>query len=781
MEAVGLAASILTLAQVASTIGNTISRVRQFGKVPQQVYALKNEVSDLEVVLYQVWEALQANSLPATSSHTSLENIVARTRIQLTELAKALSQAGKASENGNVYKVIGRSTIWWKWDELCQKFQHEIRTAKDNLKLVLGVSHSRDINHILIELRQIHLMTSSWQRSSEHLTQNLGHHQSALISLLDQQFGSMMDRFESLSQEVRSKLQNDGKGNMPPPYSSSAGDEATDEAVSVLVSPRSPCRNYCPCSCHAKKKGKIAAPGFVENLVGKLFVGYTGLPFLSKKCDFRGCKDQQTPSATVEYWFPLWFVSKNMRIDLKYLPNLGPQLQLSTVRRVSDDSQSIAFAMKGNIDGLRYLFSQGLASPRDVSNSRGYTLMRWALYGGMHQYETVQFLMSQGAAVDENSYDNVWDFVFRGKCNEKEEHGLRCITESGEGDWVEEQNFPLIHRIIFGLSSKSLAVELRERPDSVYMTDSQGRTALDWATARVQLDDMTLLLAHEADPNNMDVTGRTAVLHAVDSHNASCLQLILEGGGNPNPKMPKGVFRSSPLTAAGFAGMPEMLRLLLKFGADPNACNPEGLTALHSVARTQSVDCALLLLEWGADLNAVSSNGITPLTTAIMHNNHAVLRLFVDHGFKYVSPSRLYLGPQLLPVIAEYSDIETMAILASSQPLKLSYDLSTDGLAAANELLQQRRDYDEKLAEAFKDLIAIAEAGIASVKSIDSLQEAGLVFYSARSSFHSDLAEALYRLESAAVSPISPVEGFTDLRWDGYEGKREGTSLLIPI
>lgn len=235
----------------------------------------------------------------------------------------------------------------------------------------------------------------------------------------------------------------------------------------------------------------------------------------------------------------------------------------------------------------------------------------------------------------------MWDFIFRGKCNDTEQRALRCITEGGEGDWVEEQNFPLIHRIIFGLSSKSLAAELEENPNAVYVTDTQNRTALDWATARVQMEDMSLLLRYGADPNNMDLTGRTPVLHAVDSHKIPCLRMILEGGGHPNPTMPKGVFRSSPLTAAGFAGMPEMLKLLLDFEANPNACNPEGLTALHSVARTQNVDCALLLLEFGADLNAISSNGGTPLTTAITYNNHPVLQLFVNHCYQYITTLHL--------------------------------------------------------------------------------------------------------------------------------------------
>lgn len=206
---------------------------------------------------------------------------------------------------------------------------------------------------------------------------------------------------------------------------------------------------------------------------------------------------------------------------------------------------------------------------------------------------------------------------------------------------MEEQNFPLIHRIIFGLSTKALITEVEESPHCIHVMDAQGRTALDWATARAQLEDMKLLIKHGASPNVMDITGRTTVLHAVDSHSDEALRIVLAAGGNPNPKMPKGVFRSSPLTSSGFGGLAGMLRLLLQFGAEPDAINPEGYTALHSIAATHNVDCALILLEWGADLNAVSTNGRTPLTTAIIYNNHPVLKLFVDRCYEYVTTARL--------------------------------------------------------------------------------------------------------------------------------------------
>ncbi|WEW59246.1 hypothetical protein PRK78_004715 [Emydomyces testavorans] len=745
-------ASIIAIAVAASQICKAISRLRAFGEVPGRVYSLRNEVTDLEVVLRQVAHALQQNSLAPDTDQKSLRQILERTRGTLVDLAKALERVGNAFVGGKV-KIITRSAIWFKEREPFQAFQDDIRAVKESLNIMLGASNSRDLQHIILELRRVSILTSNraeiQERYSELIGQAIDDHHSALSSRMNEQYQSLNDRLDALGRIILAeKLQDEKHPDEIPILSEKESSKI--ETFRVLISNRTPYRNWCPCACHAKRKAQVTMPGIMESLVGKMFVGYTGLPVRNKRCDFRGCRDQQKSAVTMEYWFPWWFISRNLRVYLKCLPSTGPQFQLSTARRVPDTSQSITFAMQGNIEGLKYMFKQGLASPRDVSESRGFSLVRWALYGGMHQHETVQFLIDQGALVDEVSYDNVWDFIFRGKCNDKEARALRCITQGGDGDWVEEQNFPLAHRIIFGLFSKSLEVELLEKPNAVYATDVQGRTALDWATARAQLEDISLLLSYGADPNNMDLTGRTTILHAVDSHSVPGLRLILEAGGNPNPILPKGVFRSSPLTAAGFAGIPEMLKLLLEFGANPNACNPEGLTSLHSVARTQNVDCALLLLEFGADLNAVSSNGRTPLTTAIIHNNHQVLQLFVDRCYEYIITTRL-TGSQLLPIIAEHADIETMLILASSHPLKLSYDLEIHSINASRDILQQRRDCSEKLSEAFEELITIAQAEKAEAGSIDTLMESGL-FLSARSSFHSELAEAVAELNYATIN-----------------------------
>lgn len=208
--------------------------------------------------------------------------------------------------------------------------------------------------------------------------QNLSNHHLALSARMDQQYQGLNEHLAALGQLVLSeKAQNEATATKSPPlYERGPVVSSTAEAVRVQISHRPPCRSWCPCACHAKRKSKVTVPRVLESLLGKMFVGYSGFPVLNKPCDFRGCIDKQTPTANMEYWFPGWFVSMNMKLQLKHLPMTGPQLQLATARRVPDASQSITFAMKGNIEGLQYLFSQGLASPRDVSDSRAYSLVR---------------------------------------------------------------------------------------------------------------------------------------------------------------------------------------------------------------------------------------------------------------------------------------------------------------------------------------------------------------------------------------------------------------------
>lgn len=114
--------------------------------------------------------------------------------------------------------------------------------------------------------------------------------------------------------------------------------------------------------------------------------------------------------------------------------------------------------------------------------------------------------------------------------------------------------------------------------------------------------------------------------------------------------------------------------------------------------------------------------------------------------------------------MAEYADIPTMNILANNQPLKSSYDLRTESISANRAVLKRRLDYAESLAEAFDELIEVAIAELDDAKSIESILESEL-FVSARSSFHSELAGAISRLNSIQRSPTG-FSTFEKEQWD---------------
>ena len=76
-----------------------------------------------------------------------------------------------------------------------------------------------------------------------------------------------------------------------------------------------------------------------------------------------------------------------------------------------------------------------------------------------------------------------------------------------------------------------------------------------------------------------------------------------------------------------------MIDALLRAGADPNAANPGGETALMTAARTGRVDAVKLLLERGADVNAKEGvRGQTALMWAVLENHPDVAQVADREG-----------------------------------------------------------------------------------------------------------------------------------------------------
>ena len=140
-DPLSLAASIIAIATAAAQISRAISSLRHLGELPQRVYALKNEVSDLEAVLLQISHALEQQTLTANNEHGSLAHILIRTKAHLTDLGKALDRVANACKGSRI-KIIAKSAIWAREKTLFQGFQEDIRSVKATLNLMLGAANS---------------------------------------------------------------------------------------------------------------------------------------------------------------------------------------------------------------------------------------------------------------------------------------------------------------------------------------------------------------------------------------------------------------------------------------------------------------------------------------------------------------------------------------------------------------------------------------------------------------------------------------------------------------
>jgi ankyrin repeat protein len=116
--------------------------------------------------------------------------------------------------------------------------------------------------------------------------------------------------------------------------------------------------------------------------------------------------------------------------------------------------------------------------------------------------------------------------------------------------------------------------------------------------------------------------------------------ILIDAAGSGIPEMVREILRYKPkidardqngrtaLFAAGEYRVwdTECVRLLVEAGANVNAQNIGGNTALHE---TSQIDVEEELLKLGANVNAQNENGETPIFTA---NEPASIPLFIAHG-----------------------------------------------------------------------------------------------------------------------------------------------------
>ena len=255
------------------------------------------------------------------------------------------------------------------------------------------------------------------------------------------------------------------------------------------------------------------------------------------------------------------------------------------------------------------------------------------------------------------------------------------LPDRGRRDAIKGGMTPLLYAAREGADA-ALAALIR-RGANLELAEANGMTPLLMAVLNNQLGAARQLIDAGANLNADDFYGRTPLWAAVEYRNLDMnnriedspttnnvdraailplIQLLLEKGANANartrelPPSRKWLYTlndvswvdytgQTPFLRGAFSGDITVMRLLLKFGANPNLATQGGTTPLMAASGvgwvvqqtyTESMPSLLeairICLEHNADVNAVNSMGLTAVLGAANKGANDILKLLVTHG-----------------------------------------------------------------------------------------------------------------------------------------------------
>ena len=167
--------------------------------------------------------------------------------------------------------------------------------------------------------------------------------------------------------------------------------------------------------------------------------------------------------------------------------------------------------------------------------------------------------------------------------------------------------------------------------------DRSGNTALHWASGNGHADVVELLIGKGVKVGVRNGRGETPLSCVIRScwrdieKAKAIIEALIKAGADINAKNKDG---NTALHRVSERGHAKMVEALIKAGADINAKNKDGNTALHWVSECGHADVVKLLINAGADINAKNKDGDTALHRVSERGHADVVKLLIKEGAK---------------------------------------------------------------------------------------------------------------------------------------------------
>ncbi|KAI4251556.1 MAG: hypothetical protein L6R42_008338 [Xanthoria sp. 1 TBL-2021] len=454
----------------------------------------------------------------------------------------------------------------------------------------------------------------------------------------------------------------------------------------------------------------MATPGDWSRILGRLFVGYAGLPLLSRKCDRKSCQHGQVQTRIrVAYLFPLWFALRLFALTMtKASTSFMWKLDFPAV--TSSNSDLFVQASLGNIDKIQGILSMDCGAFNVIDSVANKSPLHIALQ--FRQITSVSLLIDQGADmyVQDCNKKTPLDTFYENYLITTGEKRMEALLPFFEKyDVLDHWNLRQIHLIILGWSSINLATYLSISIDEVDVFDSWGRTPLMWAAWRGDSDSVAILLAHGADPQATSFDGNSVLIYATYGGNLDCMRLILNTGADIN-------HMSNSLLTPAIGGSqlgdnPAIAKVRLMRGAAIEASRHQKFTPLYVAALTNRVESLAFLLACGASTEWGDWNCSDPLSLAISFSNHRMAEALIQHG------ANLNWAPAFtvsyLRNVAVFGDEKMLRLFITAKPA-IEVNMRDPQGCTASDRMQERLTSmspsdprKEGLSAAFQELVSV--------------------------------------------------------------------------